>query len=146
MNEIILSYVNYLICIPAFLFCWYAFKRIMKYVEGKENLKLVKDFDLYHAILTFHMESAYETIHKDNILVYSLEGVKPKEQDIDMLSRDFVKLTRTLLGPNMLSALIDLYGGEDSLYTIMLFYFDSKFENDEIRSSAITNIQNGEEI
>jgi len=46
----------------------------------------------------------------------------------------------------MLSTLIDLYGGEESLYTVMLFHFNSKFENDEIRASTIEDIQEGEEL
>lgn len=146
MHEFIQQYVNYLFFVPSLLLVWYGFTRIMEHLDEKENKKLIMDFDHLHAVLTFHMETAYETIHKDNILVYSLDGVKPKESDVDFIAREFVKLTRTLLGPNMLGFLIKLYGDENNLITTMLFYFNSKFESDEIRASAIDNIQNGEDI
>jgi hypothetical protein len=145
MQEIIQEFVNYFLFVPALLFIWYAFNRVMGHVENTQNKKLVHNFEHLNAVLTYHMETAYETIHKDNILIYSLEGVKPKEEDIDFLGREFVKLTNKLLGPNMLDTMINLYGDEDNLYTVMLFYFNSKFENDEIRQSAIDSIQNGEE-
>jgi hypothetical protein len=118
----------------------------MKYLEKKENKKLIEKFDHIHAILTFHMEGSYETIHKDNILIYSLDGVKPDEKEIDKLSHEFVKLTLRLAGPNMIQLFTDLYGDEETLFFVMIDYFNRRFESDEIRSSALENIQNSEEI
>jgi hypothetical protein len=125
---------------------WSGFSRIMKYFDQKENKKLIENFDHIHAILSFHMEGAYETIHKDNILVYSLDGVKPSEEDIDGISHEFVKLTLKLAGPNLVEMFIRLYGDDDTLYFVMLDYFNRKFEDDEIRSQAVDTIQNGEDI
>jgi hypothetical protein len=118
----------------------------MKYLDIREKKKLIRNFDHIHAVLTFHMEGAYETIHKDNILIYSLDGIKPDEKEIDKLSHEFVKLTLKLTGPNMIQTFIDLYGDEETLFFVMLDYFNRKFEDDEIRASALENLQNSEEI
>jgi hypothetical protein len=138
MNIIYFSVMSY--------FIWHAFKRVMQHLDSKENKKFIEKFVDIHAILTFHMEAAYETIHKDNILVFSLDGVKPNEKDIDKLNHEFVKLVMTLSGPNMLGLFEELYGDEDTLFFVMMDYFNRKFEDDEIRSSAIDNIQEGEEL
>jgi len=122
------------------------FKSLMDYLNKKENKKLIKKFVDFNAILTFHMEGSYDTIHKDNTLVYSLDGVKPNEKDIDGLSHEFVKLTIKLAGPNMMETFIELYGDEDNLFFVMLDYFNRRFEDDEIRAQAIENIQDGEEL
>jgi hypothetical protein len=119
--------------------------RYMDHIEHKENKDLIEKFDHMHAVLTFHMDAAYETIHKDNILVYSLDGVKPREEDIDLLSKEFVKLTMKLCGPNIFELMMDLYGDEETLFFVMMDYFSRRFEDDEIRASAIDNIQEGNE-
>lgn len=123
-----------------------AFNRVMSYFDVKENEKLIEKFVDLHSILSFHMEGSYETIHKDNILIYSLDGVKPNEKDIDKLCHEFVKLTIKLSGPNMIETFIKLYGEEDNLYFVMMDYFNRRFEDDEIRAQAIENIQDGGEI
>jgi hypothetical protein len=118
----------------------------MNHFDKKENTKLVENFDHIHAILTFHMEAAYETIHKDNILVYSLDGVKPNEKDIDHLSHEFIKLTMKLAGTNIFDKLIELYDDDDTVFFVMMDFFNRRFEDDEIRSAAIENIQEGEDL
>ena len=37
----------------------------------------------YAAILDYNMEKAYNLVHKDRILVYSLEGMRIKDEDFD---------------------------------------------------------------
>ena len=61
-----------------------AFKRVMSYLEKKENVKLVEKFVDIHSILAFHMDASYETIHKDNILVYFFDDV---EENLEMVSK-----------------------------------------------------------
>lgn len=148
MHEILLNSpllnIMYFTCM--LIFIGFSFKRVMDYADAKENKRLIEKFEHIHAILTFHMDGAFETIHKDNILVFSLDGVKPKEEDIDKLSHEFVKLTLRLAGPNMLKIFVELYGDEDTLFFVMIDYFNRRFEDDEIRASAIQNIQDSEVI
>lgn len=147
MYQLIFEHVvNIFYFLTASLFISLSFKRVMAYFDRKENKRFVEKFVDVHAIMTFHMEAAYETIHKDNILVFSLDGVKPNEKDIDHLSHEFIKLVMTLSGPNMLGLFAELYGDEDTLFFVMMDYFNRKFEDDEIRTAAIDNIQEGEEL
>lgn len=153
MQELIPQVVNVFYFLLTFLFLALAFKRVMAHLDKKEdrklaenNQELIEKFADIHSILSFHMEGAYETIHKDNILVYSLDGTKPDEKEIDKISREFIKLTMRLAGPNMLSVFVDLYGDEDALFFVMLDYFNRRFEDDEIRAQAMDNLQNQEDI
>lgn len=139
----ILALIPYAILL---MFVWRGFKIVMDFFNRKENIKLIEKFDHNHAILSFHMEGAYETIHKDNILVYSLDGVKPNENEIDKISHEFVKLTLKLMGKNIFEAMVKLYGGEETVYFVMLDYFNRRFEDDEIRATTVDNIQNGEDL
>jgi len=148
MNEILFSLPleNLFYFIIVCSLSWKAFKHTMKFLEDKENTKIIEKFIDIHSILSFHMDASYETIHKDNILVYSLEGVKPDEKDIDFLAREFVKLTIKLSGPNMMNLFVKLYGTEDNLYFVMMDYFNRRFEDDEIRNATIDSIQEGGDI
>ncbi len=153
MQELISPFVNVLYFLLTALFLSLAFKRVMAHLDKKEdrklsenNQKLIENFDHIHAILSFHMEGAYETVHKDNILTYSLDGTKPDEKEIDKISKEFIKLTMRLAGPNMLGVFVDLYGDEDALFFVMLDYFNRRFEDDEVRAQAMDDIQNQEDI
>lgn len=121
------------------------FDSVMDFFDKRETTKLVHDFDHIHAIMTFHMEAAYETIHKDNILVYSLDGTKPDEEDINKLGHEYVKLFMRLTGPVMFETFVNLYGDEETVFFVALDYFNRKFDDDEIRKSALENIQEGED-
>ena len=148
MIELLLS--SDIVSVPSILVAlalsYKAFQRLMDHLDFRENKKLISQFEHIHAILSFHMEAAYETVHKDNILVYSLDGVKPKEEDITKISHEFVKLTMKLAGPNMLETFEALYGDDETLLFVMLDFFNRRFEDDEIRASAVENIQNQEEL
>ena len=148
MHELLVNFpfVNVIYFLVAATLLKSAFSRVMQHVEKKENNILIEKFDHIHAILAFHMDASYETIHKDNILIYSLEGVKPKEEDIDNLTKEFVKLTMKLAGPNMLELFEDLYGDDETLFFVMMDYFTRRLEDDEIRASAIDEIQEGGDI
>ncbi len=145
--------VNVLYFLLTVLVLSFGFRRVMVYLEKQEdtkrvksNKKLIETFDHIHAVLTFHMDRAFETVHQDNILIYSLEGTKPSEDEINALGHEFVKLTLKLSGPNIVETFIDLYGDEDTLFFVMLDYFNRRFEEDEIRAQAVENIQNTEDI
>lgn len=97
-------------------------------------------FQTYIAILTYHMEQAYDIVHKDKILIYSLEAIRPDEKDIDKASKEFCKLTIKFLGPMLYRELKNLYGTDDTLLFNIAQYFSSQYENDEIRSTSIDNL------
>jgi hypothetical protein len=102
-------------------------------------------FESYIAVLEFHMQKAYEIIYKDKILIYSLEAVKINDMEFNMVSKQFTLLVMKLLGKNLKNEFIELYGDEETFIFNIMEYFNSKFENDEVRERARENILDSEE-
>jgi hypothetical protein len=97
-------------------------------------------FQTYISILTYHMEKAYDIVHKDKILIFSIEATRPNEKDIDVAVKEFCRLTIKFLGPMLYRELKNLYGTDDVLLFIMVEYFNSQYESDEIRSASVDNL------
>ena len=79
-----------------------------------KRVSCVKNFVDYIAVLEYHLVRAYDLIHKDEILVYSLEASRVREEDIDKVSQKFVKLVIKLIGPTLYKEFINLYGDDDT--------------------------------
>ena len=113
--------------------------KILNY--NKRN-HLIENFASYRAILEYYMELSYTIIHKDRFLIYSIEATRPSDNEVAQASKEFCKLVLDLLGTNLYEELTLLFGGDDSLYINMIEFFNSKYEDDEIRDDAITNLMN----
>jgi hypothetical protein len=100
----------------------------------------IEHFESYVAILEFHMKKAYDIIYKDKILIYSLEAVKINDIEFNVVSKDFAVLVMKLIGDNLKEEFIELYGSEETFIFNLIEYFNSRFENDEIREKARENI------
>ena len=48
-------------------------------------------------MLDYHMNKAYDLIHKDKILAYSLDAYRVPDDEYEKISQDFVKLVRKLI-------------------------------------------------
>ena len=121
-----------------FLFMNTIFKSIKRF-------KYAQNFTLYQKVLDYHMERAYTIIHKDKLLIYSIEATKVTDEEFGKVTKDYVQLVIKLLGPMLYKELSYLYGDDDTLLFIMVEYFNNNYENDEIRESAIENLQYSEE-
>jgi hypothetical protein len=97
-------------------------------------------FDKYAIVLDYHMAKAYEIVFKDKIFIYSLEGMKIDDKDFNIVSKSFVILVLKLLGPSLKEEFVELYGDEDTLIFNIIEYFNTKFENDEIREKSRQNL------
>jgi len=86
------------------------------------------------------MDKAYDMIHKDKILAYSLEAFRIPDKEYENISHDYVRLVRKYIGPTLLSEFVQLYGDEDSFLFILLDYFSRRYEEDEIRKTAMDNL------
>ena len=135
MESIIIS-LN--ICITVIVIA-YIFLRFIK------NCFLTLNFTNYTAILQYHMEKSYNMIHKDKILVFSLDGLRPREEDVDSISKEFANLTLKFLGEKNYKDLVDFYGSEDSLLRNIFEYFNTRFEDDEIRETTINKLTETEQ-
>jgi hypothetical protein len=99
----------------------------------------------YMKVLDYYMEKAFDIIYKDRILVYSISGTKPDDEDIKKNSIDFAKLTLKLLGSTLAEEYIYMYGDEDTFIFTIIEYFNTKSEHDEIKQASINNIMEGSE-
>jgi hypothetical protein len=116
------------------------------YLNVNDNInKVISTFEVYLAILTFHMEKSYEIIYKEKVLPYSLESIKLDIPEQQRISKDFASLTLKMIGKNVKDCLVSVYGDEETLIFNIMQFFTEKMEKDEIYKSARDNLVFGEE-
>ena len=120
------------------LFCIILFRK----KQQVASIESIKNFDSYISVLIYHMSKAFNIIYKDRILIYSIEGTKHTERDIDLISRDYCSLVLKMLGKSLTEQFIILYGDKKTLLFNILEYFNSKYEDDSIRQSSIDSMVN----
>jgi len=106
----------------------------------KRNERMILKFADYTAVLSFFMEKAYDIIHKDKILIYSLEATKLSDKDFGVYSKEFIRLTMKLMGPTLTSEMLKLHGDLDTFTFYLVEFFNSKYEDDEIRRASVENL------
>ena len=106
----------------------------------KRKERLILKFADYTAVLTFYMEKAYDIIHKDKILIYSLEATKLTDKDFNIYSKEFIRLVFKLLGPVLTGEFLKLYGDYDTFTFNLAEYFSGRYESDEIRKASMDNL------
>ena len=121
---------------------WFA-TAIYQYVR---RLLYIRNFSSYMSVLEYHMEKAYDIIHKDKILAFSLDAYRVPDEEFENISQDFVRLVQKYLGPTLLKEIVQLYGDEASFLFICLDYFNGRYEDDEIRKTAMDNLTQEEQV
>lgn len=134
-------YFSSMILVIIFLF----FIISSKFYNHIRRVSCIKNFTDYIAVLQYHLERAYDLIHKDQILIYSLEGSRIKEEEINVVSENFVRLVIKLIGPTLYKEFLNLYGDDDTFIFNIIEYFNNRYEDDAIRRQAIDNITTSEE-
>lgn len=112
--------------------------------RNRRRVDKIKKFSEYRSVLEYHLEKAYDMIHKEHILTYSLDAFRIDDKDYDKISMEFVKLVQKFIGPMMLNEFIHLYGNEDTFVFNLLEFFSTKYENDEIRNASMEQITEAE--
>jgi len=102
--------------------------------------KHITGFTDYLTVLEYHMNKAYELIHKDRILVYSLEGMRIKDEEFNVISQDFVKLVLKFIGPSLEDDFQNFYGDQPTFIFNMVEYFNTRYEEDSIRKQTMDEI------
>jgi hypothetical protein len=110
----------------------------------KKRETMITNFDSYSAVLQFHMEKAYSMVHKDQILVYSLEATTLPDAEFHKASFDFIKLVEKLLGPTLVKELVFLYGNYDTFVFNLAEFFNTRYDEDEIRKASINEMMESE--
>lgn len=106
---------------------------------------MIKNFDSYIAVLQYHMEKAYNMIHKDQILIYSIEATTLPDVEFHKASVDFIQLVQKLLGPSLTKEMVFLYGTYETFIFILAEYFNTHYDTDEIRKTSLDEVMNSEE-
>ena len=117
-------------------------KMFMYYIR----LRHIKDFADYVAVLEFHMNKAYDIIHKDRILVYSLEATRLPDSEFETITHDFVNLVLKFIGPSLTQDFTTFYGNEDTFIFNMVEYFNTRYEEDSIRKQTIDEMSSIDNI
>lgn len=127
------------VCIFAILsglLLWYS----SSYKSYQKRQSYVKNFNDYMSVLNYYMEKSFDMIYKDRILVFSLEGTKPDEKEVQQCCKDFCKLVFRMLGPNLMMEFVFLFGNEDTLIFNLTEYFNTRSENDEIKQASLDSL------
>jgi hypothetical protein len=137
MNTIIVY-----ITIFSFLLVFIFLGRII--FNHKRREFIIKNFDSYSAVLQYHMDKAYNIIHKDQILIYSLEATTLPDVEFNKATLDFIKLVEKMLGPTLTKEMIFVYGDYNTLTFNLAEYFNTRYDEDEIRKSALSEVMESE--
>lgn len=133
---------NYILLV--FALSWFFLLLIVRTIIGEFRTRnFVKNFTVYHGILKYYMDKAFDLIYKDRILVYSLEGTKLSEEELDKTSRDFIQLVLKFIGPKLTSELIRFFGSFDTLLFNIADYFNTRYEEDSIRQESLSSLSEG---
>jgi len=136
--------MNYTVLISSILLVSVIIGISIWFLESRRRLETVKNFTSYASILVYHMEKAYELIHKDRILIYSLEATKLPDKEFERVTKEFIALSIKMLGPKLVKDLSYLYGNEQTLLFNMTDYFNTRYEEDEIRKGTIEEMMEQE--
>jgi hypothetical protein len=119
----------------------YFFNSILNFLKHQ---RIITSFADYSSVLQYYMDKAYDMVHKDRILIYSLEATKIPENEINAVSIDFIHLTEKMLGPRLRKEFIFLHGNYETFAFIMAEYFSTRYEHDEIRKSSVDEMMESE--
>jgi len=124
-----------------FAISWFFLLLVVKTILREFRSRyFVKNFTTYHGILKYYMDKAFELIYKDRILVYSLEGTKLSEEEVNKTSRDFIQLVLKFIGPKVTSELVYFFGDIDTLLFNIVDYFNTRYEEDSIREESLNSL------
>lgn len=125
-----------------------SFISFLRFLEKKEKHKrtsiIIKSFSNYLTTIEYYLEKAYEIIHKDRILIYSLEATTVSDKEFTSISKDYISLVLKMMGPTLIEEFVFLYGNEETLFFNIIEFFNSKYEEDEIRKDSMDNLMSSD--
>lgn len=128
-------------CVFSFILCLFLVHIVFKH---KRREFIITNFESYSAVLQYHMEKAYTIIHKDQILVYSLEATTLPDAEFQKANFDFIKLVQKLLGPTLTKEMVYVYGNYDTFIFNLAEYFNTRYDDDEIRKNSLSEVMETE--
>lgn len=135
---------NVIILVGLFIFAGCFFFGLKAILNYKRTQRIISNFADYSSVLQYYMEKAYDMIHKDRILVYSLEATRVPETEINVVSRDFITLVEKMIGPRLQKEFIFLHGNYETFIFVMAEYFSTNYETDAIRRDSVGEMMESE--
>ena len=132
MMEIWLSVLSF--SVIAFMTVILSVRMIIRHLR---NVDYVNNFINYISLFEYYAERSFNITYKDRVIVFSVEGTRPNEGEIDAIIKDFQRLMLKLMGPKLVDELTKYYGDDITLYRNMVEYFNSRYEDDEIREASM---------
>jgi len=111
-----------------------------KKIENK-NKDIILHFDSYISSFNTLLQICFDIIYKDEILIYSLESMSLKEEEVNKISKKFVKLFFKYSGENFIKRFIFFFGSKETLVFVLIDNFITKLADEEIlKHSVKTNM------
>jgi hypothetical protein len=86
----------------------------------------------YESLLDKTLEKAYESVYKAQVVAYSASAVRPENEQLETIKRNYIKLAFQLMGPNLENTFIMYYGDRGTLIKAMIVYMETRLDNDTI--------------
>lgn len=113
-------------------------------INNNHGITKIEHFNTLMAVLVYHMDKAYAITYKDNILIYSVEGMRITEAQFDETVKKYAALVLKLIGSNLKEMYVSLYGDESTFLLNIMEYFNDKYEKDEIYQTSSDKIINAD--
>jgi len=110
--------------------------QVATFLSRKDRRDLIINNKSYYDIIDKILDTAYESIYKDQIVPYSTSGMTPNDDQLETTKRNCVKLFIQLCGPSIHEDLINFYGSETSIVETILLKMQEKMDSDEILDLA----------
>ena len=90
----------------------------------------------YLEIFHHFIDITYDSVQKDQVMIFSASSMKPTSEILETIKRNFVKLCLDLMGPKIKNDLSIFFGEDEILIRNMLVQLQAKIDNDEILDFA----------
>ena len=115
------------VCVCAVIL--YTVRRIVDFLY---HCNYVNKHEHYILLLDKILEKAYESVYKAQVVAYSASAIRPENEQLETIKRNYIKLAFQLMGPNLEGLLILFYGDRNTLIKAMIVFMETRLDNDSI--------------
>lgn len=94
---------------------------------------IVNKHKKYLELFIYFMDSSYDIIYRNQVMSVSAQGYNLSGSELETVQRNFVKLSRSMMGSEIESQLIYFFGDENTLTQNIMIYFQKRSDNDELK-------------
>ena len=113
--------------------CLYGIRSVVNYLYHCNIVNKHKEYITLHDTI---FDKAYESVYKAHVVAYSASAIRPENDQLETIKRNYIKLSFQLMGPNLETVLIAYYGNKQTLITAMIVYMETRLDSDVIMDYA----------